>query len=160
MPSESANEIIKYSVRSAMSRPRTPSQPTAKSSANPSASKPMPKGASERLRRSAVCICFNCILQIELAQFAIYNYSGPLKFIPHAPNRLQKYRVGRVGLNLLPQPADMHGDGAHVAGEGVTPHIVEQLLAGEYLAGIAHQKLQQIELAHRQIDRLPIGRRR
>ena len=63
-----------------------------------------------------------------------------------APDRGDPPRLRRVGLDLLPQPADVHGDRRLVA-ELPPPHLREQLRAGEGPAGVGEQERQQVELA-------------
>src|SRR5690606_25728155 len=77
-----------------------------------------------------------------------------LEAVARAPYRDERLRVGGVRLNLLAQPADMHRHGAGVAVKVIAPHTVEQLVAAEYLIGVAGQEPEQVELARGEGDGL------
>ena len=62
--------------------------------------------------------------------------------------------MGRVLLDLGPQPLHVHVDQPAVAQVGVAPHQFEQLVAGEHLAGVASQLVEQAELGDGQRDLL------
>src|SRR3989442_1617746 len=53
----------------------------------------------------------------------------------------------RAGIifNLLPQPADVHVDGARAAVVVVSPDMLEEEVAGEHPVGVADQEPQQLE---------------
>jgi len=57
-----------------------------------------------------------------------------------------------VLLQLAAQGADMHIHHAVDAGEVGTPDTLEQILAGKDAAGVAGQRVEQIELARGQLD--------
>src|SRR5690606_14218241 len=78
----------------------------------------------------------------------------PVEAIANAPDRHDVARVGRVFLDLLPQSPDVHGDGMPVA--ELAPEPLEELLAGEDLAWVLGEELEQIELACSQLHRLAI----
>ena len=54
-------------------------------------------------------------------------------------------RVRRVGLDLLAQAPDVDGHRRGVA-VAVAPHVLEDLLAAERLARVAHEEREQLEL--------------
>src|SRR5688572_22599578 len=55
----------------------------------------------------------------------------------------------------LAQPADMHVDDVGLRIEMIVPHRLEQHGAGDELALVAHQVLEQRELARLQVDGFP-----
>src|SRR5690349_3629235 len=65
------------------------------------------------------------------------------RFVPVAdtPHGDEPSRRRRISLDLLPQPADVHGDGRLVA-EPPVPHPVQQLAAGEGAGRVAQQELE------------------
>ena len=60
----------------------------------------------------------------------------------------------RVGAELLAQVADVDVDDVGAGVEVEAPDLVEQLLAGQHLAGVGHEDLGERELARRQVDLL------
>src|ERR671920_2223401 len=70
--------------------------------------------------------------------------------VADAPDGLQVAGVGGVKLYLLAQPAHVHGDGACVSGEGVTPHQHHQLVAGVDPAWTRGKVVQKVELTCRE----------
>src|SRR5205085_3493101 len=75
-----------------------------------------------------------------------------LEAVAHAPHRLQVGGVTGVGLELLAEAADVHGDRGAV-GDLETPDVVEELLAGEDLARVPGEERQQVELERGQSER-------
>src|SRR4051794_28462711 len=75
--------------------------------------------------------------------------------VADAPDGDQHRGLGGVVLDLLAQPADVHGHGRLVA-ERPAPHLLQQLRTREGGAGVAEQELQQVELAQRQ-GQLPLA---
>ena len=74
------------------------------------------------------------------------------KDVAGSPDRVQQARLA-LGLELAAQVRDEHLDRVR-RGEGViAPHLVEQALAGDHDALVAHQVLEQLELALGQLDR-------
>ena len=69
-----------------------------------------------------------------------------LKAVPEAAHGHDVARVGRVGLHLGAQPADVHVDEPAVAEVVVAPHLVEQALPAEHPARVLGQLAQQAEL--------------
>src|SRR5207248_4564166 len=65
--------------------------------------------------------------------------------------------VGGFALDLLAQTPDVHCDGARVCGGAVAPNPVHELLAAEHLAGVAGEEPQQVELASRQRELVPVA---
>jgi len=55
----------------------------------------------------------------------------------------------RVGLELLPQPADVHVHGPGFGRGLIPPDRVEQLVAREQHAGVPHQKGEELQLLRR-----------
>src|SRR5437868_1427820 len=66
--------------------------------------------------------------------------------VADAPDGLDEPRVGRVGLELGPQPADVDGDGRGVEVEAVLPDVFHQLVAGECLSWMSGEEQQKLEL--------------
>src|SRR5215212_8527412 len=79
-----------------------------------------------------------------------------LQLVADAPHRLDVAGPDGIGLDLLAEAPDMDGDGALVAVPIEVPDVVEQLLAGEDLAGAPCQEVEQVELLGRQVDRLAV----
>src|SRR2546425_11102846 len=65
-------------------------------------------------------------------------------------------RRGGVIFNLLPQPADVHVDGARAAGVVVSPDMLEEGGAGKKPGGVAGQGPQPIAILWRPVG-LPAG---
>src|SRR4051812_22959830 len=65
--------------------------------------------------------------------------------VPHSPHRRDPRRFRRGDLDLLTQPSHVDGHSGLVA-EVPAPHLLQQLLAGERLAGVRQQEHQQVEL--------------
>ena len=59
-------------------------------------------------------------------------------------------RAGRVGLDLGPQPLDVHVERLGVADVVAAPHTVDQRLARQHPPGVGEQQVQQLELLQRQ----------
>ena len=70
-----------------------------------------------------------------------------LEAIADPTDRVNKLRPGRVRLDLLAQPADMHVDRSVGAGKLTAPYPLEQQIARQGHAGIMHQAGQQIEFS-------------
>src|SRR6059036_4005810 len=71
--------------------------------------------------------------------------------VPRAADGVQQARLA-LGLELAPQVRDEHLDRVGGGERVVSPHLVEQPLAGDDDALVAHQVLEQLELALCQID--------
>src|SRR5216684_775628 len=78
--------------------------------------------------------------------------------VAHAALGADVLRPGRVGLDLPPQPEDLHVDRAVVDLGAVEPRQIEQLLAREHPLRRGAQRLQQVELAQAELDALAFGR--
>src|SRR5579875_3974918 len=76
---------------------------------------------------------------------------GLAEDIADAAHRMDQARFA-LGFRLPPQVADVHLERVGVGPEVVTPDPVEDQLAGEHLARVAQQQLQQEELRARQLD--------
>src|SRR5690349_12828622 len=63
------------------------------------------------------------------------------------------------GAELLPEPADADVDDVRAGIEAVTPHLREQSLAADDLAGVRDEVVEQPELAVREIGRRAAGGR-
>src|SRR3989442_3692290 len=61
-------------------------------------------------------------------------------------------RRGGIIFNLLPQPADVHVDGARAAVVVVSPDMLEEEVAGKHPVGVADQEAPQIQILRRQVD--------
>src|SRR4051794_27330029 len=66
--------------------------------------------------------------------------------VSDAAHREQVLRLLRIRLDLLPQVADVHVDGARVAVGGIAPDAREQHVAGEDAPGGARQRGEDLEL--------------
>ncbi len=69
----------------------------------------------------------------------------PPQHVAHSAYRLDDFWTLRIGFDLGTQPVDVDVDGARLADILVTPDAFEQLLAAEYLAGVADEEGQQVE---------------
>src|SRR4051812_3773565 len=78
--------------------------------------------------------------------------------VSDAAHREQVLRLLRIGLDLLPQMADVDVDGARVAVGGVAPDAREQHVAGEHPAGRARQRGEDLELHVGGRDDLAVAR--
>src|SRR5215475_15138295 len=74
---------------------------------------------------------------------------GRLETVPDAPNGHDPSRMGRIVLDLLPQPPDVDGHGRLIA-ERPTPHGLEQFGPPKRAARVRHQVGEKIELAYGQ----------
>src|SRR3954454_16331731 len=63
-------------------------------------------------------------------------------------------RAGRIGFELLPQPADEHAQVLHFFRLRRTPDFAQQISVSQYLAGMADEHAEEIELLWRQFDLL------
>src|SRR5690242_3957415 len=72
--------------------------------------------------------------------------------VPEAADGLDVAGLGRVGLDLRPQPLHARVDQPRVPQVVVLPHQVEKLLPGEHLPGRARQDQQQPQLGRGQRD--------
>ena len=77
----------------------------------------------------------------------------PDELVPHPMHGDEVARVRRLVLDLLAQLGHVHVDGAGERDRVVAPDRVEQLLAGDHLAPVLGEVLEQPELARRQVDR-------
>src|SRR5690349_24745487 len=68
------------------------------------------------------------------------------ELVAQAPDGLDQARRGGVRLDLHPQAADVHVYLANVAALRVAPGMGDQDLAGQDLAGVAHQAIEQLAL--------------
>src|SRR5688500_1380394 len=66
-------------------------------------------------------------------------------------------RVSRVGLDPAAQPVDVDIDRARLAAVVVAPHVLEQLVAGEDLAGMTDQEGEQLERLRLDRDDLAVA---
>ena len=73
----------------------------------------------------------------------------------HAAHGVHVPRRGRIIAELLAQRADVHVEGLRGAEPVHVPHVLDQLLAGDDRAGVAHQEPQDLELLACQLDRPP-----
>ena len=69
--------------------------------------------------------------------------------IAHAPHRLQPLRPRGVPLDLLPQPAYVHGH-RRVVADRPAPDLLQQVLARVRRTRVREQEAQQVELTHGQ----------
>src|SRR3954453_8307893 len=73
------------------------------------------------------------------------------EYVARAADRMEESRFP-TGFELPSQVGDEHLDGVRDRERVVAPHLVEQLLAGDHQALVAHQVLEQLELALREVD--------
>src|SRR3954447_3376883 len=71
--------------------------------------------------------------------------------VPCAADRMKEPGLA-TGFQLPPEIGDEHLDGVRDRERVVAPHLVEQLLARDDQTLVAHQVLEQLELALRQLD--------
>src|SRR5438105_3144779 len=72
--------------------------------------------------------------------------------VPHAPHRVQEPWLA-AGLGLAPQVTHVHTEGIGGGTEVIAPHVLEDLRAGQDLAGVAEEELEEEELRFGQLDR-------
>src|ERR1700688_5100375 len=82
----------------------------------------------------------------------------PNKLVPRTMNSQDETRLIRLGFNLLPQAHDVRIHGARGGKAVVAPHILEQAIAAQSLAGMAQKILEQLELLRRKIHRFAAAR--
>lgn len=83
-----------------------------------------------------------------------------LEAVAVAAYRFHEGRVVAGGVNLVAQTLDV---GVHRLGLGEVlpaPGVAEQILAGDHLAGVLHERGQKLELAGRQVDLAVVAGRR
>src|SRR5262249_25290734 len=68
--------------------------------------------------------------------------------VADAPHGDDRRRVAELAADL----AHVHVDGARGAREGVPPHALQQLVAGEHETAVVEQLPEQVELLRRQLD--------
>src|SRR4051794_36643950 len=73
--------------------------------------------------------------------------------VPHAANRLQQLALERA-IDLLAQAAHQHVDDVGLRVEVVFPHVRQDHRLRDDLSGVAHQVLEQRELARPELDGL------
>src|SRR3989442_4778735 len=83
--------------------------------------------------------------------FPAYGFRSS-KFVADATYGDDVRRRGGIIFNLLPQPADVHVDGARAAVVVVSPAMLEEEVAGKQPAGVARPEAQQIQFPCRQGD--------
>ena len=77
--------------------------------------------------------------------------AGGLELVAEAADGHDVPGLGRVGLDLGPQPLDVHVQGLGVAHVVSAPDPVDELHPGQHPVGVAQQHLQQLELLERQL---------
>src|SRR4029453_15049970 len=70
--------------------------------------------------------------------------------VADSPYRLEVTRLGRLVLDLLPEPAHMHGDGPRVQNRLVPPDARHQLVPREHTPRMAREEPEEIELLRRE----------
>src|SRR2546427_7496341 len=73
------------------------------------------------------------------------------EFVADASHGDDVRRRGGIIFNLLPQPADVHVDGARAAVVVVSPDMLEEEVAGKHPVGVADPEPQQLEFLFRQV---------
>src|SRR2546425_11957588 len=74
------------------------------------------------------------------------------EFVADATHGDNVRRRGGIIFNLLPQPADVHVDGARATVVVVSPDMLEEEVAGEHPVGVGDQEPPQLEFLCRQVD--------
>ena len=77
--------------------------------------------------------------------------------IANAPHRQQIAARRRIGLDLRAQPVDVGAHGVLVSVAANAPDLIEQLRAAVRLTRVAHEKSEQLALAHRSLDQPAIS---
>src|SRR3954470_7526086 len=72
-------------------------------------------------------------------------------YVPGTAHGVQYARL-TLGLELAPQVRDEHVDGVGLAERGIAPDLLEQLVARDDEALVAHHELEQLELACGQLE--------
>src|SRR5690349_6408444 len=80
---------------------------------------------------------------------SVVSRSDILVPVADAPHGQDALRLGRVVLDLFPEPSHVDGDGRLVA-ERPAPHVLEQFGAAEDPAGVMHEEDEQVELPYGQ----------
>ena len=80
------------------------------------------------------------------------------KTITHAPHGLDEFRLVGVGFNFGAQAVDVRVDRVFVAGNLVTPDLVEQLLAAVGAARPCSKESQKVKFFGGQFDALAVQR--
>src|SRR3954470_17514520 len=73
------------------------------------------------------------------------------EYVPRAADRMEESRLA-TGFELPSQVGHEHLDGVRDRERVIPPNLVEQLLAADHQALVAHQILEQLELALREVD--------
>src|ERR1044072_6398613 len=73
------------------------------------------------------------------------------EYVARAADRMEESRLA-TGFKLPSEIRDEDLDGVRDRERVIAPHLVEQLLAGDHQALVAHQVLEQLELALREVD--------
>lgn len=94
--------------------------------------------------QTARCLCGELFLSGEL--------------VPEAVDREDVLRRFRIAFDLLPQARDVHVDGPRQRHLVVAPDVRQQRVARQGRAPVLDEIAQQLELACREIDRLPRAR--
>src|SRR3954468_14609249 len=80
---------------------------------------------------------------------------GPLRLVPQAIPRAAhglQLRHAERAVDLVAQVADVDVDDVRAVLVVVVPGVLEQLVAREHLARVAHERLQKLELLGREVD--------
>src|SRR6476660_3384365 len=80
------------------------------------------------------------------------------KFVAHAVDRSEVYRIGRIFLQLLSQLQNVIVHGARGGIILIAPDFIQQFVAGNYSLRIPHHELQGLELLGREPDGLAVAR--
>src|SRR5437763_3115120 len=93
----------------------------------------------EMARRRAATVCSGPLLGRELQAVADAELGQDVSW------------AGRVGFELLPQPADKDPQILHFLGLRRAPHLAQQMAMGKHLAGVHDEMTQQVEFLGRQL---------
>src|SRR5690625_2207409 len=78
------------------------------------------------------------------------------ELVPQTPHRQQHPRPGGLRLDLRPDPLDVDVEGLGVPDVVRAPYPVDELPTGEHVVDVAHEDLEQLELAQRDADGLAV----
>src|SRR5438552_3448771 len=81
---------------------------------------------------------------------ALDGVPGRRDLVADAPDGHDRRRVAE----LAPQLAHVHVDRPRVAGEGVAPHALQELVAGQDEPAVVEQLPEEVELLRRELDLL------
>src|SRR5204862_7731085 len=79
-----------------------------------------------------------------------------LEAVADAVARLDERVLRRAAVDLVPQAADEHVDGAVAVGLAAAPDLLQQLVAGRDAAALERELVEEAELGRRQLRRAAV----